>query len=74
MKKVKIYTTNWCPYCKAATRFFEEKGWEYEEINIEEQGISRQELSKIGKGMSVPQILLDGEPIGGYDDMMKIYG
>ncbi len=74
MKNIKIYTTTWCPYCKAAKRFFDEKGWAYEEINIEEKGVSRQELATIGKGMSVPQILFDGVAIGGYDDMMKKYG
>ena len=36
MKKIKIYTTNWCSYCDLAKRFFDEKGWDYEEINIEE--------------------------------------
>lgn len=74
MKDIKIYTTTWCPYCKAAKRFFEDRGWDYEEINIEENGISRQELMSIGKGMSVPQILIDGEGIGGYDDMIRLYG
>ena len=74
MKTIKIYTTNWCGYCKAAKRFFDEKGWNYEEINIEEKNISREELSTIGLSLSVPQIIMDGEAIGGYDDLMKIYG
>jgi glutaredoxin len=74
MKTIKIYTTNWCGYCKAAKRFFDEKGWNYEEINIEEKNISREELSTIGLSLSVPQIIMDGEAIGGYDDLMKLYG
>ena len=74
MKTIEIYTTNWCGYCKAAKRFFDEKGWNYEEINIEEKNISREELSTIGLSLSVPQIIMDGEAIGGYDDLMKIYG
>ena len=74
MKTIKIYTTSWCGYCKAAKRLFKEKGWEYEEINIEEQNISREELSKIGLSLSVPQIIMDGKAIGGYDDLMRLYG
>ena len=74
MKTIKIYTTNWCGYCKAAKRFFDEKGWNYEEINIDEKNISREELSTIGLSLSVPQIIMDGEAIGGYDDLMKLYG
>jgi len=74
MKEIKIYTTSWCPYCKAAKRYFEENNWNYEEIDIEKEGISRQDLLKIGKGTSVPQIVIDGKPIGGYDDLMRLYG
>lgn len=74
MKEIKIYTTSWCPYCKAAKRFFEQNNWNYEEIDIEKVGISRQDLLKVGKGMSVPQIVIDGKPIGGYDDLMRLYG
>ncbi|MDP7058421.1 MAG: glutaredoxin domain-containing protein [Nitrospinaceae bacterium] len=62
MKDIKMYTTNWCPYCKSAKRFFEEKGWD------------RSKLLEVGKAMTVPQIVIDGEAIGGYDDLMKLYG
>ena len=73
MKKIKIYTTNWCSYCDQAKRFFDEKGWDYEEINIEELGWGREKLLEVGKAMTVPQIVIDGTPIGGYDDLVKIY-
>ncbi|MDP6339973.1 MAG: glutaredoxin domain-containing protein [Candidatus Marinimicrobia bacterium] len=74
MKDIKIYTTNWCSYCNAAKRFFEEKGWRYEEINIEEKGWDRSKLLEVGKAMKVPQIVIDGKAIGGYVDLMKLYG
>jgi glutaredoxin 3 len=73
VKKIKIYTTNWCLYCDLAKRFFDEKGWDYEEINIEELGWGREKLLEVGKAMTVPQIVIDGTPIGGYDDLVKIY-
>jgi glutaredoxin len=74
MKEIKIYTTNWCPYCVAAKRFFDEKGWPYEEINIAEKDWNREKLFEVGKSMTVPQIVIDGEAIGGYDDLMQLYG
>ena len=74
MKKIKIYTTNWCSYCNAAKRFFKEKNWSYKEINIEEKGWDRSKLLEVGKAMTVPQIVIDGKPIGGYDELIKLYG
>lgn len=66
---VKIYSTSWCPYCRKAKAILDGKGIAYEEINIEEKGMSRDDLSKITGGMSVPQIVIYDEPIGGYDNL-----
>ena len=69
---VKIYSTNWCPYCANTKRFLDEKGIEYEEINIETDGMSREDLEKITGGRTVPQIVIDENPIGGYDDLVSL--
>ena len=72
IKNIKIYTTNWCVYCVLAKRYFDEKGIAYEEINIEKEGISREEMMKLTKGYSVPQIVINDSPIGGYDSLLKL--
>ena len=72
-KSIKIYTTNWCSYCDLAKRFFNEKGWDFEEINIEQLGWDRSKLLEVGKATTVPQIVINGEPIGGYEDLIKNY-
>ena len=72
MSLIKIYTTNWCSYCVMAKRYFDEQEMSYEEINIEEKGMSREELQKVTGGMSVPQIIIDDEVIGGYDNLMAM--
>ena len=69
---VKVYTTNWCPYCANTKRFLDEKGIEYEEINIETEGMSREDLEKITGGRTVPQIVIDDTPIGGYEDLIAL--
>lgn len=69
---VKIYTKKWCPYCKNAKALLNNKNVSYEEINIEEKGMSREELAKITGGMSVPQIVINDEAIGGYDNLWAL--
>ena len=69
---IKIYTTSWCPYCIAAKRLLNSKGLSYEEINIEEENISREKLMEITGGRSVPQIIINDKPIGGYDDLVEL--
>jgi len=69
---VKIYTTTLCPYCKNAKALLDGKSVSYEEINIEEKGMSRDDLAKITGGMSVPQIVINDEAIGGYDNLWAL--
>jgi glutaredoxin len=55
-----------------AKRFLAEKGVEYSEVNIEELGMSRIDLQKMTGGTTVPQIIIDEKPIGGYDNLMAL--
>ena len=69
---IKIYTITVCPYCSAAKRLLKARGFEYEKINIEHEGISREDLVKLTSGRTVPQIIIDGKPIGGYDNLLAL--
>ncbi|SVA07270.1 uncharacterized protein METZ01_LOCUS60124 [marine metagenome] len=44
----------------------------YEEIDIEERGWSREDLFDLTGGRTVPQIVIDGQPVGGYDELLKL--
>ena len=70
---IKIYTTNWCPSCVAAKNLLQQLKLDYEEINIEENVISREELQKISGLYTVPQITINNEFIGGYDKLLYLY-
>jgi len=72
MNNIKIYTTSWCGPCKMAKRLLDEKGYAYEEIDIEEKGWSREDLFNKTGGRTVPQIVIEGATIGGYDDLSKM--
>jgi len=69
-KMIKIYSTIWCPSCRAAKSLLNSKNIEYEEINIEEAGISREQLKELTGGHTVPQIIVNGVSIGGYEQLL----
>ena len=66
---IKIYSTSWWGPCKAAKQLLDDKGLSYEEINIEEDGISRDDLMKLTGGNTVPQIIID---IGGFNQLLVL--
>ena len=71
--KIKMYTTSWCGPCKMAKKFLAEKGYNFEEVDIEENNISREEMASMSKGHTVPQILINDLPIGGFEDLVKLF-
>ncbi|SVC43568.1 uncharacterized protein METZ01_LOCUS296422, partial [marine metagenome] len=69
---IKIYSTNWCGPCKNAKRLLDERGLSYDEIDIDEIGWNRDDLYDLTGGRTVPQIVIDEKPIGGYGDLLKL--
>ncbi len=67
-----IYSTSWCPSCVSAKRLLESKNVEYKEINIEEVNISREKLVEIAGAATVPQIIINNTPIGGFDNLLEL--
>ena len=73
MAKVEMYATAWCPYCARARALLEEKGVDYAEISLDEEPGRRPEMiERAHGGRTVPQIFIDGEHIGGCDDMVAL--
>ena len=73
MAQVEVYTTMFCPYCSRAKALLERKGVAYEEISLDEEPQRRGEmLQRAHGGRTVPQIFINGEHIGGCDDMMAL--
>ncbi|MFI3300564.1 MAG: glutaredoxin domain-containing protein [Candidatus Gastranaerophilales bacterium] len=76
MNLIEIYTISRCPYCEKAKKLFRLLNLEYKEYNIEDVYDSMiEKLSKAcGRTLTtVPQILINREYIGGYDDLEAIY-
>tara|TARA_Y100001970_G_C14198249_1_gene839461 strand:+ start:1502 stop:1702 length:201 start_codon:yes stop_codon:yes gene_type:complete len=55
-----------------AKKLLNQKNIEYEEIDIEKIGMSRDELNELTGGSTVPQIIIDGKSIGGFDNLVKL--
>lgn len=67
-----MYTTRWCGYCVRAKTLLDGKGLEYDEIHLDEDAHFRHTLQDLTGGWTVPQILIDGKPIGGYTELWRL--
>jgi glutaredoxin 3 len=72
MASVRVYSTRWCGYCVRAKSLLESRGIEYEEISLDDDPAFRQKLFDLTGGWTVPQILIDGKPIGGYTELWRL--
>jgi glutaredoxin 3 len=72
MARVRVYSTRWCGYCVRAKALLESRGIEYEEISLDDDPAFRLKLFDLTGGWTVPQILIDGRPIGGYTELWRL--
>ena len=72
MKKVEIYTTQWCPYCDAAKSLLQKKGVDYEEVDADDADIRMAMVQRAHGRRTVPQIFVGETHVGGYDDMAAL--
>lgn len=67
MPKIKIYSTQSCPYCVTLKEFLKEKGVEFEDINVAQDAQAREEMISKSGQMGVPVADIDGEIVIGFD-------
>ncbi len=73
MNKVEIYTWQSCPFCIRAKMLLERKGVKYEEYSIDGDNEARTRMAnRAGGRTTVPQIFIEGKPIGGCDDLYAL--
>ncbi len=73
MAKVEVYSTQTCPYCVRAKSLLDAKDVDFEEIDVTGDDEARMELvAKAGGRRTVPQIFINGQSIGGYDDLRAL--
>ena len=72
MGPIQIYTTRWCGYCVRAKALLDAKGISYEEISLDDDPVFRRNLFGLTGGWTVPQVLIDGAPIGGFTELRRL--
>lgn len=69
MSNVVIYTTRWCPFCIRAKALLQQKGVQYDEIPVDGDPVARQQMADRAGATSVPQIWINEQHVGGYDQL-----
>lgn len=69
---VTVYTTNVCPYCIRAKALLKKKDVPFREINVETRPELRTWLCDVSKQRTVPQIFINGAPIGGFSELAAL--
>ncbi len=64
-----MYTTEPCGFCRTAKALLAKRGIAYEEINLARDAAGRAELVERTGMMTFPQVIIDGEPLGGYQEL-----
>ncbi len=73
MAEIEIYTSPLCLYCWRAKRLLKDKGLHFEEIDVLLHPGRRSEMTERADGRTtVPQIFIDGQGIGGSDELAAL--
>ncbi|MFA5965706.1 MAG: glutaredoxin 3 [Sphingomonas sp.] len=73
MAKVEVYTKAFCPFCTRAMNLLARKGVAVDEFDITMGGPKRGEMLDRANGRTtVPQIFINGQHVGGSDDLAAL--
>ena len=72
MARIEIYTTPFCGYCARAKGLLDQKGAAYEEMDVMMDEKKRTEMRERSKRSTVPQIFINGQHIGGSDELAAL--
>ncbi len=70
--KVIVYTKDNCPYCNLAKQLLNARHVAFEEVRIDLDEQKRDEMIRLSNRRTVPQIFINGQSIGGYDDLAAL--
>ncbi len=70
--QIKIYTKAYCSYCYAAKNLLTKRGFTYEEVELSDNFAAEQEMRDLTGGTTVPQILINNTPIGGFTELVEL--
>jgi glutaredoxin 3 len=72
--KITVYTTDPCARCIRAKDLLERRSLEFDEINLAKDPVGRRELAEFTGHATFPQIVIDGRPLGGLQELLEADG
>ena len=72
MHKIEIYTKAWCGYCHMARSLLQSLGCQFREYNVSADFALQQEMMQRTGGWTVPQVLIDDQPVGGFMELSRL--
>ena len=72
MAEIIMYSTGYCPYCVKARELLQYKGASFTDIRIDLQPELREEMITKSGRRTVPQIFINGQHVGGCDDLYAL--
>ena len=72
MANIVVYAIQGCPYCAAATALLRDKGVLFEEIDVGADAGLREKVIQESGRRTVPQIFINGSPIGGFEELRAL--
>ena len=71
--KIQIYSSQWCAPCNAAKKLLDSLDVDYGVVDMEENNLTRSQLFDLTGGNSIPQIVINGECIGGFTELRDLH-
>jgi glutaredoxin 3 len=71
MAKITVYSTDPCSFCDRAKDLLRLRSLDFDEINLAKDSVGRAELAERTGMISFPQIVIDGEVIGGFRELVQ---
>ena len=69
--KAIVWSKDQCPYCDQAKSLLKSRNIEFEERNVSQDWTREQLLEAVPNARTVPQIFLDEEYVGGFNELRK---
>jgi glutaredoxin 3 len=72
MPEVVVYRTPFCGYCFRVKHLLESKGVPFKEVDVSGDQDKRQWLAEVTHQRTVPQVFINGQSVGGFDDLARL--
>jgi glutaredoxin 3 len=71
MATITVYSTDFCSFCERAKALLSARGYAFDEVNLERDPDGRHALAERTGMMTFPQILIGGEVVGGFTELVQ---